>query len=573
MAKSKDDPQIIRINEISDLARTAFFGMLAYLAFVGLTLLGIDDAEFFMPSHKTQLPLVGIAIPTETFFFVAPVLATALYAYLHLFLIKLWDAHIPPTADDDPTHHWLVNDFVLIVQGEQAAKARSLSRLTPWVTGLLVWASAPIVLVYAWVRSMPARNDFMSLLVAACLAAVCAIGYASWIAARSRLGKPRQNRLLKPRAPMAVGLTLFAVLAVIGFIRTEGATGHYVEAGRKLGNLRNGDWLSLFRGARADLTGRQMAPVSQDWRPYEMARHAFREEWCAREGLDMQVCGPLNDPDRPEPPSLPAERDAWCQESGRKDTDRCAKFFASLDARFDEAWALEWRVLNAGVSDANMGPVDLSGAMALGVMLVGQNLSHARLNGATLREAQMDRVNLTSAELRGADLKDARLELAQAVEADLGTARLESAKLRGADLTWSDLRGAFLGRADLRDAQLDRAKLSGAFVPGADLRGIKDLSQAQLSGLAGNRDTLLPSGYPARPFVLSCTPEATDIEAYPVDVRDDIQALQCSGDAKRLPVGTPCSVELTREACLDPTRNPELRRVPPHSFMTRLVSG
>src|SRR5688572_6898765 len=114
--KTKEDPQIARINELSDLARTAFFSLLGYLAFVGMALLGVDDADFFLSSRQTELPLVGVTIPTQTFFFVAPVLATALYAYLHLFLIKLWDAHLPATSDADPTHHWLVNDFVLILQ-------------------------------------------------------------------------------------------------------------------------------------------------------------------------------------------------------------------------------------------------------------------------------------------------------------------------------------------------------------------------------------------------------------------------------------------------------------------------
>jgi uncharacterized protein YjbI with pentapeptide repeats len=570
MAKTKEDPQIARINEISNLARSAFFGMLAYLAFVGLTLLGIDDADFFLSSREAELPLVGIQIPTETFFFVAPVLAAALYAYLHLFLIKLWDAHVPATADDDPTHHWLVNDFVLVMQGNQAAKSRPLSRLTPWFTWLLVWASAPIVLGYAWLRSMPARNELMSLVVAMCLATVCSIGYASWTAARSRLAPAPPGRPRAALEPGTVGIGIFAALMVIGFLRTEGGFGHYVQAGRKLAGMPPEDWLSVLGGARADLTGEQMAPVPEGWRPYDIARHAFREEWCSREGLDMQVCGPLSDPDRPDPPSLPAERDAWRKESGR-DTAKCTKFFENLDERFNQAWDIEWRVLNAGVSDANIGSVDLSGAMARGVMLVGQNLSHARLNGATLGYAQMDRANLTGAELRGADLYSARIEGAQAVQADFRRARLTDSNLGGTDLQWSDLREAVLKNADLRDAQLKGAELFGAFVPGADLRGIKDLQQEQLSGVVGNRGTLLPSGYRERIYVWSCA-EAIDPGAYSMDAKDEIKDMLCADDTAKLPTGTPCSITLTRKDCLDPTRNPELLRAPPYSLVKRLVS-
>jgi hypothetical protein len=98
--------QIERINELSNLARTAWFALLGYLVFVGVTLLGVQDADFFLPARQTRLPLVGVDIPTASFFWTAPVLGAALYIYLHLFLIKLWDAHADArTTDADPTHH------------------------------------------------------------------------------------------------------------------------------------------------------------------------------------------------------------------------------------------------------------------------------------------------------------------------------------------------------------------------------------------------------------------------------------------------------------------------------------
>ena len=56
--------QIDRINEISSYARTSWLGLMAYLAFVFITLLGVQDADFFVPARQTQLPLVNVAIPT-----------------------------------------------------------------------------------------------------------------------------------------------------------------------------------------------------------------------------------------------------------------------------------------------------------------------------------------------------------------------------------------------------------------------------------------------------------------------------------------------------------------------------
>ncbi len=89
--------QIARINELSQTARTTWFALLGYLAFVGVTLLGVEDADFFIDSRQTDLPLVGGAIPTSSFFKFAPILGAALYIYLHLHLRKLWEAlHAPP---------------------------------------------------------------------------------------------------------------------------------------------------------------------------------------------------------------------------------------------------------------------------------------------------------------------------------------------------------------------------------------------------------------------------------------------------------------------------------------------
>ncbi len=50
------EAQIARINELSQLARTAWFSLLGYLVFVGITLLGVKDADFFVPSRQTDLP-------------------------------------------------------------------------------------------------------------------------------------------------------------------------------------------------------------------------------------------------------------------------------------------------------------------------------------------------------------------------------------------------------------------------------------------------------------------------------------------------------------------------------------
>ena len=98
------ETQIDRINEISAIARTSWLALLGYLAFIGISLLAVEDADFFVETRRTDLPLVGVAIPTYSFFFFAPILAAALYVYLQVHLLKLWDAiaDAPAVVDGRP---------------------------------------------------------------------------------------------------------------------------------------------------------------------------------------------------------------------------------------------------------------------------------------------------------------------------------------------------------------------------------------------------------------------------------------------------------------------------------------
>ena len=81
-----------RIAEIARNVRATWFILLGVLAFAGVTLLGVEDADFFAVGRQTALPLVGVEIPTRSFFLTAPILVTALYGYFHFQLRELWAA-------------------------------------------------------------------------------------------------------------------------------------------------------------------------------------------------------------------------------------------------------------------------------------------------------------------------------------------------------------------------------------------------------------------------------------------------------------------------------------------------
>ncbi len=515
--------KIARIDQISALARSSWIGLLAYLAFVFITLLGVQDADFFVPSRQTQLPLVNVSIPTASFFVFGPVLAAALYIYLHLFLLKLSDAiaEAPPTTQTDESappqplgetiHPWLFNDVASFTRHPDAYRRRPLRWFTYLVTALLVWVAGPFVIAWAWVASFPAHNDLLTLAIATCLILATLVGLTTARIAFGRF-RPRWWKGFNARRRNATTLAFIALLITAGMVRTNGnlilglglfaapfaalATTQFRSLNLAFSQLRwknhhrfNAAFLRVanivgtpgmyliacvyalahmellppdgnFGIASARLTGNQLVPLPPDWRTPEVARRAFRETWCKSEGLEMKVCGHLTDADTLQPANILGDRLTWCAAHTTAIED-CPATFADKDTAFRLAWEDERRSTIAALPDLDLTGRDLRGAVAERVSLVGATLTGARMEGADLSFARME----------GANLREARLE-----GANLWQARMEGAVLIGADLRSADWVGAY----------------AGSLAQFADLRGASNLTQAQLDQMIGNVETLLP---------------------------------------------------------------------------------
>ncbi len=103
-ATTGHDARLEQIVQMAQNARASWFGLLALLLVIGVALMGHEDSDFFAFGAKTDLPLVGISVPTVSFFVAAPALTTALYVYLHLYLDGLWVAlaKCPARMDGGP---------------------------------------------------------------------------------------------------------------------------------------------------------------------------------------------------------------------------------------------------------------------------------------------------------------------------------------------------------------------------------------------------------------------------------------------------------------------------------------
>ncbi|TMU14875.1 pentapeptide repeat-containing protein [Halomonas sp. ATBC28] len=513
----REQQKIARINELSVLARNTCLALLAYLGYVGITLLAVQDADFFVPARQTELPLVGIAIPTFSFFVFAPPLGAALYIYQHIHLIKLFDtlavapARIDGEALGDRIHPWLVNNLFLTIRAGGSASDRPLNILSNFSSLLLVWITPPMVLAGFWWRSMSAHDERLTLFLALSLLIASYAGLSSWWAARS--AAHRTYRRPWPN-PWRVGVRLWAGLVAVVFIiafswlRTEGGFTYYInrtidfiehkfEISFFYSNLdSSGDWqspqfiqekwvgtskLDTFMLAQADLFGVELVVLPESWRSRETTRDFFREDWCRREGLSMAVCGHFPSVDRTPSVTLQAERESWCGNFLDVPVDVCLASFDVLNERFEKEWTDERSAMLASLPNLDLIGRDLRDAYAPEASLVNASLELARLQGAILISAKLEGADLSHAQLNNADLSFARLEGATFWSARMEGVTLHNAWMEGANFTLARLNGGDLSLSLLENANFFRSKLNWVNLMGAHLEGA-NLQSSQLEG-------------------------------------------------------------------------------------------
>ncbi len=473
-----------RIDELSRTARGSWLGLLGYLAFVGVTLLGVKDADFFIPSRQTQLPLINVAIPTTSFFAFAPVLGAALYVYLHLHLCKLWNAvgaarhTYGGAAVQAGSFPWLISDLALTYPGPNAAPREPLTWVSSLVTLLLVWAAGPAALLGFWWRSHPAHEELTTLLIALCVLLALYVGFTSWLlfcaAARGPGPRPRLWRRILRNTAFAV----FAVwLLFVGWVRTEGSFDRYVH---RYTNPLYG-WESLDRVlAPIDLRGVRFTNPPASWTDPDTAQDMFRTTWCGREGLSPQICGQVYSDEHPAPEHVKANRLAWCAD--RYAATACDTYFTGLDRRFLAAAAAERdRAVDAipgiDLSARDLRFADLRGAFLDNANLVGARLEWANLEGAQLEGARLCGVSTEGTMFIRANMVGADLGCSTEIDADVsGTSILARPIFRDTNLARAVFRGRDLIGANFKNTKLDGADFSSTYMTvvdfiGADLRG------------------------------------------------------------------------------------------------------
>lgn len=529
MSDDADHAAILeRIRTVTQAARTTWFTYLATLAFVVVTLLDVEDVDFFAIDRGTELPLIGVSVPAVFFFLFGGLVVTAVYTYLHVVLEQLWHALglAPPRIGSASLaatmHPWLVAEFALHIRRRlrrdepPCVEASPLGTFGVTTSAVLLYLAGPLVLAGLWHRSQPAHLGWLTV----------ALGFflvlALWTCLTSAAvlhGNLRLEPIAAGRRAIWLGLAaatvLAAMLSAISVMRTAWDWRGYAEP-RHLEDqslpFRVAHW---FRPAQADLRNAQLVAVPADWLPREEAERRAYARWCAR---------PDTDPCQPALPGGGAFADAWQAERAAYLAALARPVLAGRDLAFadlrgaflpgvdlegihapqadfagselegvsfregvlDEAW-----FNGARLGGANLFLASARGAVFAGTVLVQADLSRARLEGASLNDAILSRAvlrqtRLLDGSLQRADLSRANMNGVWMPGADLIEARLEGALMDRANLSGVRFEGAVLDGskmfdADFSGANLDRAHLGGAGIYGTDFTGA-DLTRAYIEG-------------------------------------------------------------------------------------------
>ncbi len=435
-----------RISTVTKAARATWFAYLIALAFVAVTLLDVEDVDFFALDRGAQLPLIGVSVPVPLFFLFGAGIVTAVHIYIHVFLEKLWRelAQLPSCIDDQniasQIEPWLVSDFALHVRRWRrpdeppCIESSSLGGLGVVASALLLYMAGPALLISLWYRSQPAHDWVLTLPISVMLTFAIWATWASLSALRERMGSVGHPKSGLLRIRPVTTVVLAVAIMTVSLLRTtwdiaEVGTPRYPEDISPLGAILN--W---FRPVPANLLEAQLTSLPSDWRDRETARQRFYSEWC----------------DRPGQAECKAEL-AWPE-------------------RFEG----EWRALRADYLAALPKPSlqgrDLAFANFVGAFAPGIDLRGANLSGARLDEAVLEGANLSVLELGSEDTRPTLLRGASLNRTDLTAVNLGGAVLHGAEMSNTLLKGANLEDVDLSASWLLRPDVSGARLVGVDLR-------------------------------------------------------------------------------------------------------
>ena len=106
---AEDEAALTYVTLVSGNARGVWYALMGLLTFSAVSLLSIRDADFFSPGADTALPLLGVSIPTDSFFWSAPFVILALSGLTPL---PFWPFKVMAHVSSYPTGSYLLANAI-----------------------------------------------------------------------------------------------------------------------------------------------------------------------------------------------------------------------------------------------------------------------------------------------------------------------------------------------------------------------------------------------------------------------------------------------------------------------------
>jgi uncharacterized protein YjbI with pentapeptide repeats len=369
------------VEDISKNAQTAFLSMLLGCLYSWLTIATTIDARLLTNSASSPLPLIQTQVPIAGFYWAAPLILTASFVWLHLYLQEMWRglAGLPAIFPDgkpldEKASPWLLTGLVRPHFKLLNEDRPPLSRIRVGISILLAWWLVPATLVLFWLRYLP-RHDWRG-------------------------------------TALHVAMLVVAIMCAVRFQHLAKLT--------LRGELRGRIWPSVNFSSAAEKT--RLSRLLEFFRIG--LKNALRRTWrLAASGLLVLLLtvvvsdGAING-------TVPR------RQNGQRLSHRVivpkvlpyfgARAFADLEEAVvstrPESWFLATRVEPLDVvNGAQLRGADLRYASAEGAFLAKADLRGAELQGANLRDAKLQQANFTEAHLVDTDLRDADLTEAMGI--------------------------------------------------------------------------------------------------------------------------------------------------------------
>lgn len=460
-------------NAASATARNAWLAFLVLIAYLLVTLAGVTHTDLLLNS-PIKLPIVNVAIPLFSFFWVAPFLLLlvhlgllmqhAMLAHKFALFSDVISARETGLSRDHPDRRQ-VNSYVFayLLAGPKPLRVLGyLMRLMVFVTLSLL---PVLVLLYFQVKFLPFHDVaathahrlviLLDLVLLFSVRPFIAMPYLRPAGRKLRLGSEHWPWELSYRN---LGVSAALYLAVLGFsvLVATVPQGCFWPFGSQ-----NDDCFSLDR-------------LTAGWAPAQVGSRAQPREVFTPTKLLFEG----------EPDLITGKPTSWFARNiivtdkdlvPDKDGDS-GEVSISLRGR-----DLRFAVLNrSDLHRADLAGVDLRGASLAHTRLDKARLGKAQLQGADLARAQLQGANLGLTQLQGADLRRAQLQGADLGGAQLQGANLGGARLQGADLGSARLQGAHLITAQLQGADLRSARIWQTYPPRKHDLELADLANAKI---------------------------------------------------------------------------------------------